>query len=179
MQLFDAPRSLADAVSHFLIEGRALGNHLLVIARASHWTLIEGYLERRGVPVNDPSERLTVIDARKLRAQMTRRGVLDPARMCDALGNLIGRLAADPRGLRVYAELVELFAEEGNFEEGSAVEECWNQLQEQHTFSLLCGYSSAHFADPSHEPHLRELRDRHTSVRSQSADSLGTWLTSR
>ena len=54
MQLFDAPRSLADAVSHFLIEGRARGDHLLVIARASHWQLIRAYLERRGCPVDDP-----------------------------------------------------------------------------------------------------------------------------
>src|SRR6266850_3224298 len=60
VQLFDAPRSLADAVSQFLIEGRALGNKLLVIARASHWTLVEGYLERRGFPVGDPSTPLTV-----------------------------------------------------------------------------------------------------------------------
>src|SRR5262245_55812582 len=67
VQLFDAPRSLADAVSHFLIEGRARGNHLLVLARASHWQLIRAYLERRGFPVADPDERLAVVDARKFR----------------------------------------------------------------------------------------------------------------
>src|SRR6476620_11335960 len=78
VQLFDAPRSLADAVSHFLIEGRGRGDHLLVITRASHWQLIRAYLERRGCAVDDPSERLTVVDARKLRGRMMRRGVLDP-----------------------------------------------------------------------------------------------------
>ena len=36
VQLFDAPRSLADAVSHYLIEGRAEGQHLLVIAREGY-----------------------------------------------------------------------------------------------------------------------------------------------
>src|SRR5574342_264212 len=56
VQLFDAPRSLADAVSHYLIEGRAAGQHLLVIARASHWQLIQAYLERRGFAVDDASE---------------------------------------------------------------------------------------------------------------------------
>ena len=73
VQLFDAPRSLADAVSHFLIEARGRGDHLLVIARASHWQLIRAYLERRGVDVDAPSERITIVDARKIRSRMMRR----------------------------------------------------------------------------------------------------------
>src|SRR5678815_1544910 len=84
VQLFDAPRSLADAVSHYLIEGRAAGQRLLVIARASHWQLIRAYLDRRGFVVEDTCEDLTVIDARKIRARMMRRGVLDPRRMEEA-----------------------------------------------------------------------------------------------
>src|SRR5881397_569154 len=93
VQLFDAPRSLADAVSHYLIEGRAQGNHLLAIARASHWQLIRAYLERRGFPVDDPSQRLTLVDARKLRTRMMRRGVLDPARMEETLGTMVSEFA--------------------------------------------------------------------------------------
>jgi hypothetical protein len=179
VQLFDAPRSLADAVSQFLIEGRALGNQLLVIARSSHWTLIEGYLERRGFPVGDPSARLTVIDARKLRSRLMHRGILDPKRMNDALGDMVKQLAGEPGGLRVYGELVELFAEEGAFDQAAALEDYWNHLGEQYHFTLLCGYSAAHFADPGHAHNLREICSRHTSVRSHSADSLGTWLTNR
>ena len=179
VQLFDAPRSLADAVSQYLIDGRALGNNLLVIARASHWNLIEGYLERRGFPIGDPSQRLTVVDARKLRSRMTRRGLLDPARVHETLGEMVDELAAESGGLRVYGELVELFAEEGNFEQAAALEDYWNHLLEKDNFTLLCGYSAAHFADPGHSHHLREICGRHTCVRSQSADSLGTWLTTR
>ena len=179
MQLFDAPRSLADAVSHFLIEGRARGEHLLVIARASHWQLIRAYLERRAFPVNDGTEGLTVIDARKLRLRMMRRGLLDPGRMEDTLGTMMSEFATAPRGLRVYGEIVELFAEEGNFEQACALEDYWNHLQGQYSFTLLCGYSAAHFADPRNKHHLREVCGRHTAVKTQPADSLGTWLTTR
>lgn len=179
VQLFDAPRSLADAVSHFLIEGRTLGQQLLVIARASHWALIEGYLERRGVRTDDPAARITFVDARTLRSQITRRGLLDPGRMHHAIGSIVDRLVAQPGGLRVYGELVELFAEEGNFEAATTVEDFWNHLQTRHEFTLLCGYSAAHFADPGHAQHLKDVCSRHTCVRSHSADSLGTWLTSR
>jgi len=179
VQLFDAPRSLADAVSHFLIEGRARGEHLLVIARASHWQLIRAYLERRGFPVDDGADGLTVIDARKMRTRMMRRGLLDPGRLEETLGTLIAELATAPRGLRVYAEIVELFAEEGNFEQACALEDYWNHLQEKYRFTLLCGYSAAHFADPCNSQHLRDVFGRHGSVKSQSADSLGSWLANR
>jgi hypothetical protein len=178
VQLFDAPRSLADAVSHFLIDGRAAGSHLLVIARASHWQLLRLYLERRGVPVDDPAERLTVIDARKIRARMMRRGILDPTRMHDTVGELIAQLAAQPGGLRVYGEIVELFAEEGNFEQACELEDYWNHLHEKYGFTLLCGYSAAHFADPIHAASLHAICARHTGVRSQPSDTLGSWLTS-
>ena len=181
VQLFDAPRSLADAVSHYLLEGRADGQHLLVIARASHWQLIRAYLERRGFPVDDgaSSERLTVIDARKIRTRMMRRGVLDPGRMEETLGGMLAELCATPRGLHVYGEVVELFAEEGNFEQACALEDHWNHLQTKYGFTLLCGYSAAHFADPRNSHHLREVCGRHTAVKTQPADALGTWLATR
>jgi DcmR-like sensory protein len=179
VQLFDAPRSLADAVSHYLIEGRAACQHLLAIARASHWQLIRAYLERRGLAVEDSSAHLTVIDARKIRARMMRRGVLDPARMEETLTRMLTELSSAPGGLRVYGEIVELFAEEGNFEQACALEDYWNHLQKKYGFMLLCGYSAAHFADPGNTYHLREVCARHTAVKSQPADSLGTWLTTR
>jgi hypothetical protein len=179
VQLFDAPRSLADAVSHYLIEGRAAGQRLLAIARASHWQLIQAYLERRGFAVDDNAEDLTIVDARKVRARIMRRGVLDPARMEETLGGMLTELSGARGGLRMYGEIVELFAEEGNFEQACALEDYWNHLQKKHGFTLLCGYSAAHFADPCNTHHLREVCGRHTAVKSQPADSLGTWLTTR
>jgi hypothetical protein len=177
VQLFDAPRSLADAVSHYLIDGRAHGDHLLVIARASHWQLIRAYLERRGMPVDDATERLTVADARKVRTRMMRRGVLDPARMEETLDGMLAELTSAAGRLRVYGEIVELFAEEGNFEQACLLEDYWNHVQRKYGFTLFCGYSAAHFADPKNSAHLREVCGRHSVVKSQSADSLGTWLT--
>jgi len=177
VQLFDAPRSLADAVSHFLIEGRSRGDHLLVIARASHSQLIRAYLERRGVHVDAPTERLTVLDARKVRTRLMRRGVLDPGRMNETLDGMLAELSSSARGLSIYGEVVELFAEEGNFEQACVLEDYWNHLQEKYRFTLLCGYSAAHFADPRHSQHLRDVCGRHSTIKSQSADSLASWLT--
>jgi hypothetical protein len=177
VQLFDAPRSLADAVSHFLIDARGRGDHLLVIARTSHWQLIRAYLQRRNVNIDAPSERITVLDARKVRTRMMRRGVLDPTRMEDTLADMLCELSSGSGRLSIYGEIVELFAEEGNFEQACALEDYWNSLQPKFGFSLLCGYSSAHFADPKNSHHLRELCGRHSIIKSQPSDSLGSWLT--
>jgi MEDS: MEthanogen/methylotroph, DcmR Sensory domain len=179
VQLFDAPRSLADAVSHYLIEGRAEGQHTLVIARTSHWQLIRAYLERRAFAVDESAENLTVVDARKLRARIMRRGVLDPARMEETLAGMLTELSEAPRGLRVYGEIVELFAEEGDFEQACLLEDYWDHLNKKYGFMLLCGYSAAHFADPRNSQHLRDVCSRHTAVKSQPADALGTWLSTR
>jgi len=177
VQLFDAPRSLADAVSHFLIEGRAQGDHLLVIARASHWQLIRAYLERRAFPVDDPSQCMTV-DARKLRARMMRRGVLDPARMEETLAP---RCPSSRKGTRTSGLWRDrrLFAEKGNFEQACALEDNWNHLQDQYPFTLLCGYSAAHFCGSAQLAASPDVCSRHSSIKSQSSDTLGTWLTTR
>lgn len=141
--------------------------------------MIRAYLERRGFAVEDSSADLTVIDARKIRTRLMRRGVLDPARMDETLGGILAELSAAAGGLRMYGEIVELFAEEGNFEQACSLEDYWNHLQKNYGFMLLCGYSAAHFADPRNSHHLREVCGRHTAVKSQPADSLGTWLTTR
>ena len=101
-------------------------------------------LERRGFAVEDSSADLTMIDARKIRTRLMRRGVLDPARMDETLGGILTELSAAPGGLRVYGEIVELFAEEGNFEQACSLEDYWNHLQKKYGFMLLCGYSAAH-----------------------------------
>jgi hypothetical protein len=177
LQLFDAPRSLADSVSRYLIDGRARGESLLVVARASHWELIRAYLERRGFDADDTSGQLTVLDARKTRSRMMRRGVLDPTRLADTLNGIVSELSsATP--LRVYGEIVELFAEEGDFDQACALEGYWNSLQQKHRFMLFCGYSAAHFADPRNAHQLRRVCGLHNTVQAQSADALGSWLTS-
>ena len=150
VQLFDAPRSLADAVSHFLIEGRAQGDHLLVIARASHWQLIRAYLDRRGVDVDDPSERITIVDARKLRTRMMRRGMLDPGRMEETLDGMIGELSsATGATCASTAKSSSCSRKKGTSSRPALLEDYWNHLQQKYRFTLLCGYSAAHFADPA------------------------------
>jgi hypothetical protein len=180
LQLFDTPDSLGNVVSAFLNEGWDAGEHLLVIAKPRHWTRIADRLARRGCPEMDAVEqgRLTVLDVHAVVAGLLRGRDIDAAAFRTTVGALVARLAhrSTRAGLRIYAEIVEVLAEEGNYESAREVEGLWNELRDHHQFTLLCGYSAAHFAGAGGAPALRAICAHHTRVQRNASDLLGSWL---
>jgi hypothetical protein len=180
LQLFDTPDSLANVVSAFLNEGWEAGEHLLVVAKPRHWNRIADRLQRRGCTEAEAIEqgRLTVLDAQPTLAAFMRGQVVDADRFRATIGALVARLAhrSTNAGLRIYGELVELLAEEGNVDGARQVELLWNELRQQHRFTLLCGYSAAHFAGLGMAPALRAICDCHNRVQRNASDLLGSWL---
>jgi hypothetical protein len=180
LQLFDTPDSLGNVVSAFLYEGWETGEHLLVVAKPRHWTRIADRLARRGCREAEAIEqgRLTVLDVHATLPGFMRGQHVDAALFRSTLGALVSRLAGSSTraGLRIYGELVEVLAEEGNFDGARELEELWNELRVKHPFTLLCGYSAAHFAGPRTAPALRAICDLHTRVQRNASDLLGSWL---
>ena len=52
----------------------------------------------------------------------------------------------------------------------------WNTLAAEESFTLLCGYSSAHFGDPRDAEALHRICRAHSRVESHPGDLLATWL---
>jgi hypothetical protein len=180
LQLFDTPDSLGNVVSAFLNEGWEAQEHLLVIAKPRHWTRIADRLARRGCSESDALEqgRLTVLDVNAVLPGILHGRDVDAPAFRATVGALVARLAhrSTRNGLRIYGEIVEVLAEEGNYESAREVERLWNELREQHEFTLLCGYSAAHFAGAGGAPALRAICDHHTRVQRNASDLLGSWL---
>ena len=179
VQLFDTVDSLANVVSAFLNDGWTAGDHLLVVARPAHWTRAADRLERRGCPVAQAIRdgRLTVLDAATTLARITRNGSVDRQLFVDQIGSLIGRLVAESSAsVRIYGEMVELLAEEGDLRGAQQLEELWNDLSERQSFTLLCGYSAAHFTDSRAKPALHAICGAHSRVQTNTSDMLGNWL---
>jgi hypothetical protein len=182
VQLFDTPDSLGNVVSAFLSEGWRRGDSLLVLARPAHWARVADRLSRRGCPA-DPAVtagRLTVFDAATVLARLTRAGRIDPERFQEQVARPVERLAAtSAAGLRIYGEVVDLLAEEGDFAGARYLESLWNALGERVRFTLLCGYAAAHFADAQSIPALQAICGAHSRVQKNTSDLLGNWLVGR
>jgi hypothetical protein len=122
--------------------------------------------------------RLTVLDVHAVLPGILCGRDVDAAAFRATVGALVARLAhrSTRAGLRIYGELVEVLAEDDNCEAAREIEHLWNELREQHQFTLLCGYSAAHFTGPAGAPALRAICEQHTRVQRNASDLLGSWL---
>jgi hypothetical protein len=179
VQLFDTPESLGESVAAFLHEGLLAGGDLLVVASPPSVQAISIALEHRGLPIAAlmAEQRLTLLDVHATLDAVLRAGSPDAVLFDAHLGEVVTRMSGDSRApLRMYGELVELMAEQGNFRAAEGLEDLWNALGTRIRFSLLCGYSAAHFAAPNAGAALNRICARHTRVDRSQADLLGNWL---
>jgi hypothetical protein len=178
VQFFDSRESLANSVAAFLAEGCRQGERLLVVAKPKNWIAIANSLRADGHAFADGVDAsLTVIDADTAMSQFMRHGLPDSVLFHRTIGELIRKLAADSHvGVRIYGEMVEVLAEEGNFHAAQRLEELWNELAVRHAFVLLCGYSSAHFASRETREALLDICATHSQVHRTHADPLAEWL---
>jgi len=178
VQFFDSRESMANSVAAFLAEGCRQGERLLVVAKPKNWIAIADSLRAGGHAFADGLDTsLTVLEADTAMSQFMRHGLPDSLLFHRTIGELVRKLAADQHvGLRIYGEMVEVLAEEGNFHAAQRLEELWNELAVRHPFILLCGYSSAHFASRETREALLDICATHTQVHRTHADSLAEWL---
>jgi hypothetical protein len=178
VQLFDSTGSLADAVATFLSEGVSRGDSLLVVVRLEHWNLTAARLTREELPLGHAiaSGQLTVRNADRTLKLFLRDGIPDRVLFDDHVGGLIRRIALRGNGLRIYGDMVDILASDGDFQATHRLEELWNELGEREPFTLLCGYSAVHFGDARSADALRLICRSHSHVRSNPHDTLGTYL---
>jgi hypothetical protein len=179
LQLFDTDESLAQSVAAFLAEGDVQGETLLVACTEPHWQAIISAFSSTGCdPLMASGEgRLTVLDAGELLSRFIRRGEPSRPLFDQSVGTLVRRLSAESNGrLRIYGEMVELFAQEGNYAAAERLEQFWNELAATAAFRLLCGYSAAHFAAPDAGSALTAICSQHSKCVTQGQDPLAEFL---
>jgi hypothetical protein len=152
---------------------------LLVVATPQHWEAIAQEFSRLG---RDPEAaraegRLTVLDANEMLSRFMRRGEPQRALFAQTVAStVIGLVNQAANGLRIYGEMVELLAQDRNYSGAAQLERLWNELASECSFTLLCGYSAAHFAGPDAGATLSIICCEHSRLFSSSADPLGHFL---
>lgn len=179
IQLFDAPESLGSAVAAFLAEGIRDDANLLVVARAAHVRAISEGLTALGYSMASlvGAGRLTVLDARTTMRGFMPKDRVDAALFEQTVGDTVRGLAATSGALlRVYGEMVDVLAEEQNYEAVTQLEGLWNELGTSTPFCLLCGYASSHFVSASVGDHLRSICQQHTRLLRGAGDVLANYV---
>lgn len=177
LHLFDTPESLAATVTSFFVEGYNAGGNLLIIAKPQHRAAILSALQTAGCFPQDSNgrQRLIALDATEILERITRDGSIDDDLFYGCVAPLVHKLAARGK-LWIYGEVVELLAEQQDFVGAVRLEGLWNGLAAQCPFTLLCGYSSSHFAPSTHRSALCDICGTHTHSAASNADTLGEWL---
>jgi hypothetical protein len=178
VQLFDDSSSLVETVNGFVVEGLTAGNTVLVVSTREHRRALEGRLAHDGVPVRAclESGQLTSLDAADTLKQLVTAGRPHPRLFERVVGELVHDLAQRGRPLKIYGEMVDLLAAEGDFRGAQELEDLWNQLGERESFTLLCGYHASHFGDERTADSLRAICGAHSRVRTDPRDMLAAFL---
>jgi hypothetical protein len=181
IQLFDSPESLQETVANFALAGLRDGHGVLLVMRPKHRAAVSAQLAENDCDVETAiaDGQLVTLDAKDTLRQLMRRGHIDPTLFDDVVGRAVRALSARGQAVRVYGAMVDLLAEDRDFINAVDLENLWNQLGLEAPFTLLCGYSSAHFGDPRNAKALHQLCHCHSAINDNSDDDLGSWLVQR
>ena len=178
VQLFDSDGSLVEAVAAFFAEGLRRNETMLAVMDEERWYSVAMRLGAAGLPIDEALRcgRMTVRSAAHTLKKFMRPDGPDPRLFAASVGTLVSGLAAWGRPIRIYGEMVNVLAAQGEYAAAHELEEFWNTLGMQKELKLFCGYSAAHFGDPIHAEALRRICASHTEVLSSPDDVLGSFL---
>ena len=158
---------LASSVSEFLLPAVTDGNGTaIVIATADHRRSFEERLAGAGADVTAARARGSYLD---FDANQTIRGFMvgdrpDPAAFWRVASPLLRRAAEAGQPVLVFGEMVSLLWDAGLINAAIEVEVMWNELGDQHPFSLLCAYPARPVACSHYLDALTEVCRTHTEV---------------
>jgi len=150
VKFYESDQHLSQAVTQFLGLGLSGKDRLLVIATEAHQRSFRQQLESMGFDVKQAIEsgRITFLGAHETLSRLMRDKEPDARLFEVEVGRLVARQVESlPPGarLRAYGEMVDVLWASGQHDAALQLEELWNELQQRHSFTLLCAYAMAHF----------------------------------
>jgi signal transduction histidine kinase len=168
VQLYEDDGFLCDTLAEYVQAGLEAGEPLVVVATPSHW---EGTRERLRAGAFDVERAssaglLRLFDARETLAALLVDGLPDEGRFRAIVGGVFDSIARvrSPSRVRAFGEMVDLLWRAGNRRAALRLEELWNDLGRDYSFSLLCAYAMASLGGEDHEGHFAEMCAAHGHV---------------
>jgi signal transduction histidine kinase len=180
VQFYDDDAAFLDGLGEFVGSALGSGGACVVIATQPHR---DGVMERLKAWGVDPSVairagRYLCADAKATLARFMVDGWPDEERFFRAIEPMLlqaGRASHQKPGpLVAFGEMVALLWAEGKCEAAIRLEQLWNELLRQHSFSLRCAYPMGCFGQNTEEEFFHRVCDAHDHVLpTESYTSLG------
>jgi PAS domain S-box-containing protein len=175
VQLYTDDIFLVEVLSRFIGGAIAMGDAAVVVATKAHHEGLAKQLSVQGLDTAKATRqgRYVLLDAGEILPRFMVNGSVDEARFIGLIGGALSDVRnvtnrKDSR-IAVFGELVALLWAEGKPQEAIRVEQLWNDLAEEHSFSLLCAYPITGFNNERHiEPFLKMCGEHSGVVPSES-----------
>ena len=170
VQFYQDEQLLIEELTRLIGTSLVSGDAAIVVATKGHREALERKLAARGLNTDSATAkgRYVVLDAAETLAQIMHGQMPDAERFATILGQTIAKAkaaseAAEPCTV-IFGEMVALLWTEGKVEAAIRIEELWNNLADQHSFSLRCAYPMNGFHQGTHEEFFRRICAAHSEV---------------
>jgi PAS domain S-box-containing protein len=170
VQFYQDDKFLVDAVSGFVGSALAAGDATVLIATAAHREAVEQVLKKRGLEIGQAARqgRFIELDATETLAEFMVDGLPHEDRFRKVIGATLAQaatsVAGERRRIAAFGEMVNILWATGNYEAALRLEQMWNQLAKEHSFSLLCAYPIAGFNSAKHTDAFLSICAEHSAV---------------
>jgi signal transduction histidine kinase/CheY-like chemotaxis protein len=155
VQFYEEDGYLLNSLSGFIGSAINSGDGALVVATGDHREGLDGLLRANGLDLVSARERgqYVCLDAAETLSKFMVNGSPEPKRFTKVIGNVIENITDGRNCVRAFGEMVALLWAEGNYAAAIRLEELWNDLQKNYSFSLFCaypmnGFSGEKFVEP-------------------------------
>jgi PAS domain-containing protein len=169
VQFYEHDQVLIEALGQHIGTALESGDTAIVIATKAHRDALAEELRLRKVKVSAALKAglFIELDAAATLAQFMVGGGPDKQKFQETVGALVSEAVARTKPghrLVAFGEMVAILWSEGKRDATVRLEELWNELAEQYTFDLLCGYPISVFDRMEHRQLFFSICGEHTEV---------------
>jgi len=169
---YSEERHFLNHVGGFIAAALKAGNAAIVVATESHRESLIRELQAQGMDMRAAIEedRYMPLDAADTLSMFMAKGMPDPVRFLELLGDLIvtAREAAKGKDARVsiFGECVHVLWAQGNAEAAIQMEKLGNKLTQIHAVDILCGYLVGTVESRMDNDVFQQICSEHSAVHS-------------
>jgi PAS domain S-box-containing protein len=170
VQFYFEDRLLIEGLAGLVATALVSRDAAIIIATKVHRETLARELKDRDLDTTRAiaDGRFVCLDASETLARIMLNGMPEPERFSRLMGGLITKARAAAKseqvGLVIFGEMVALLWAEGKHQAAIRLEELWNDLAAQYSFSLRCAYPMNGFHKQEHADSFAKICAAHSSV---------------